>query len=165
MENDVAVSLDGNLLKNDSADITAALRELDQIGLPINIALTDNPLFANIRIFFGNKIYVQEKLEIDQIGEKHNPIIVNWREDIGHVSIGIVDGIANNQLSGNVDVATIRRSNIIKDLTKSLGILGGSWNVYHKRFYAGDNVTATLSDIDKSVLPLPLFHSGQSGQS
>lgn len=157
-KNDVAVSLEGNLLKNDSADVAAALRELNQIGLPVKIALTDNPLIANIRIFFGNKIYVQEKLGVDQMSEKHNPIIVNWREDIRHVSIGVVDTIVNSQLSDNVDVATIRRSNIIKDLTKSLGIFGDSWNVYHSRFYVGDNATATLSDIDKNVLHL-LYHS------
>ncbi len=159
-ENDIWISLQGELWANDSLYVAKAMEQLNALNLPIRLRLTDDTILANLPVYFGDYSYLEEKLNL----KKYVPFL-----GIGFINEGSSEirsakiGIANNASSyvrlDSSDSAILRQKYILEEITQSLGITADSWEYHNSVFFEGKNRTSKLSELDKQVVKL-LYEPG-----
>ena len=155
-ENDVWICWQGDLWPRDSLYVKQAVKQLNDLNLPIDLRITQDTAMANLPVYFGNFDYLEKKLDI----QAYRPfigvgIIPDYLSKIVSAKIGISNNASRYaKFTTSEDSAKTRRSVILEEITQSLGIPGDSWMYHNSTFYEGDNQTIYLSKLDREVLKL-----------
>lgn len=152
-KDDIKVSLQGDLLKNDSLYVREALAKINALNIPISINLVTDSRKSNLRIIFGNFKTLEDslkfKLEPKFLGVGH------IKNNAKHLTSGII-GIRNDPKFDSLDISKssylMRKKVILEEITQVLGIMGDSYTYYESLFFEGNNNVGDLSDIDKKTI-------------
>lgn len=152
-KDDIKVSLQGDLLKNDSLFVKEALSKINALNIPISINLVTDSKKSNLKIFFGNFKTLQDslkfKLEPKFLGVGH---IKNNTKYITSGIIGIRNDPKLDSLDTNESSYLMRKKVILEEITQVLGIIGDSYTFYESLFFEGNNNVDDLSNIDKKTI-------------
>lgn len=152
-KDDIKVSLQGNLLKNDSLFVKEALAKINALNIPISINLVTDSKQSNLKMIFGNFKTLQDslkfKLEPKLLGVGH------IKNNGKHLTSGII-GIRNDpkidDLDTNESSCLMRKKMILEEITQALGIPGDSYTFYESLFFEANNNITDLSYIDKKTV-------------
>ncbi|MBA0882957.1 DUF2927 domain-containing protein [Flavobacterium undicola] len=152
-KDDIKVSLQGNLLKNDSLFVKEALAKINALNIPISINLVTDSKKSNLRIIFGNFKTLEDSLKF-----KLEPKLLGVgyiKNNTKHLTSGII-GIRNDPkvdaLDTNESSYLMRKKMILEEITQALGVIGDSYTFYESLFFEANNNIADLSHIDKKTI-------------
>lgn len=154
-QEDILISIKGNGWEGDSAYVKDALKQINDMHLPIKLELTGDSSKSNAMIHFGDLKYLSTKLGADPL------VPFRGIGKIDHLPGGglvATIGISNDALSyshlGAAEKRILRQSTILEEITQILGITGDSWKDYRSIFFEGRKNITQLQPIDKQVIRL-----------
>ncbi|MDQ3535554.1 MAG: DUF2927 domain-containing protein [Bacteroidota bacterium] len=154
-EDDIWISMEGDLWANDSLYVVKALEQLNSLDLPVELNITKDTTQANLRVYFGDYKYLEKKLGIVNyplflgIG-----VLPDHSTDIEFAKVGIANNAKSYTMLNVLDSAIIRQTHILEEITQALGIIGDSWKHYNSIFFEGKKNTKNLYELDKEVIRL-----------
>ncbi|MDQ3536103.1 MAG: DUF2927 domain-containing protein [Bacteroidota bacterium] len=154
-ENDIQISVEGELWPNDSLYIIKAVEQLNALNLPIKLHITEDTTQANLKVYFGNNKYLEKKLNYKEhllgLGRFSIPDHVST---IKLAKVGIVNNTRIYAKLNTSESALVRQSIILEEITQSLGVIGDSWEIYNSVFFEGPKIATNLYELDKEVIRL-----------
>lgn len=150
-EDDIQISLHGDLMENDSLFVQEALAEINSLNLPISLSLVSNPSESNVKMFFGSREYLVKSLNLTDNDYFIGRGIVEKKDAKVSVKIGISDTNSYPKID-SMSTLFIRKTTILEEITQSLGLPGDSFTYYKSRFFQERNKVEGLSDMDKKVI-------------
>lgn len=152
-KDNIKVSLQGNLLKNDSLYVRDALAKINALNIPISINLVTDSKQSNLKIIFGNFKTLEDFLKI-----KLEPKLLGVgyiKNNTKHITSGIIGILTDpkDQVFNTDDFSCLKRRGIIlEEITQTLGITGDSFTFYDSLFFEANNDVWDFSDIDKKTI-------------
>jgi len=149
---DIQIYLEGELWPNDSIYVKKAIAEINELNLSVKLFLTNDTSLANIKMYFGNYEYLEQKMGSQNRNFFGTGIIPYYTSYIECSRIGIANitqGYFNMNTSDRLET---RQSIILEEISNSLGITGDSWLHYKSLFFEGHDCTLKLSALDKDII-------------
>jgi hypothetical protein len=152
---DIYIFVSGDFSMTDMVNIKTTISQLDSLQLPINMYLTSDSSLANLLVYFGDYLYLEEKMNIHY---DYAPFVGMgvFKEGKPYIESTVV-GFSNDAKRYkrlDQDSIKLRHAIIIEELTQCLGIIGDSWHYPKSVFFEGGISVSNLSIIDKGVVRL-----------
>lgn len=149
---DIQIYLEGELWPNDSIYVKNAIAEINNLNLPVKLFLTSDTSLANMKMYFGNYEYLEQKMGSQNRNFFGTGIIPDYTSYFEVSRIGISNNSQGYLNMNNTDCLKIRQSIILEEISNSLGITGDSWLHYSSIFFEGHDCSLKLSPLDKDII-------------
>ncbi len=154
-KNDIWIRWEGELWPCDSLYVKQAVKQINDLDLPINLRITKDTILSNLIVYFGNFNYLERKLKLNNyhkfigIGRTHEQ-----NNEIDSAKVGIANNARSYEKLSTSDRSILRQSVILEEIAQTLGVEGDSWAYHNSMFFEGKNKVVCLSDLDKEVIKL-----------
>lgn len=146
-EEDVVFKIVGNTSQENLELIDSVLNEINSIGLPISIKLSDT--HYNSKLFIGNPYLYFKETNIRLSKNSLGRVNVNYKRFINEGEIHKAMVFINEELT--IDQ---KKSVLLEELIQSLGLTGDSASRAKSLFYEIPKIITSVPPIDKQLLRL-----------